>query len=213
MLRRLRAFALMILFLAVIGGGLFLWWKFDLRWRPHLIAKDQAQIGKILDSADWVSPGLSGAKLYMVTYRDCDACNQFQAAEFPALQKAGVDTRVIVVARPDRNGQPRSTAAERSTVAELWMNRNWGLYQRWMAGPSSAWTAPGLPVADNDIARSAVVEVGRDVTDKLTPLLKENGIRFGYPLLIWWTKDGKMEGCACRVSQAWSHAVKDLGAN
>jgi hypothetical protein len=212
MMRRLQAWALMIAFLAIIGGGLYLWWRLDLRWRPHAIDKNQDEIGKILDGADWVSPGLTGPKLYVIAYRDCTACNRFQQAAFPGLQKAGVDTRVIVIARADENGQPRSTAAERSTVAELWMNRNWGLYQRWMAGPSNAWTAPGLPVADNDIARSAVVEVGRDVVGKLRPLLKANGVDFGYPLLIWWAKDGKMEACACRAPQSWSHAVKDLAA-
>ena len=211
MIKTFLTWTLAILVLAAIGTGLYLWWSLDLRWRPHAINRNQAEIGRMLDGSGWVSPGLTGPKLYVIAYRDCDDCNRYEAAEFPALQKAGVDTRVIVIARPDDNGQTRSSAAERSSVAELWINRNGGLYQRWTAGPAEAWTAPGVPAADGDIARSAVVEAGRDMIDKLTPLLRANGVAFGYPTLIWWTKDGKMQGCACRAPQTWPYVRKALG--
>lgn len=210
MMRKILAWTLMVLFAVVIAGGLYLWWRLDLRWRPHVVGRNQAEIGKVLEGAGWVSPGLAGSKLYVIAYRDCAACARYAAAEFPALQKAGVDTRVILIARSDQNGQPKSTAVERSTVAELWVNRNWGLYQRWMASPPGAWTAAGIPPADGDVARSAVVEAGRDMADKLRPLLKANGVAFAYPVLVWWTRDDKMEGCACRSPQSWAYVRKDL---
>jgi hypothetical protein len=212
-MKKLQAWALMILFVGVVGGGLYLWWRFDLRWRPHTITKDQAEIAKALDGAGWVSPGPAATKLYIIAYRDCAACERYETAEFPALWKAGVDTRVIMVARPDLNGQARSTPAERSTVAELWVNRNWGLYQRWTASPAASWTAQGVPAADGDVARTAVIEAGRAMTDTLKPLLKDNGVRFGYPTLIWWTKAGQMEACACKAPQSWSRVRQDLGAD
>jgi hypothetical protein len=208
-MKKPQALALMVLFVAAIGGVLWLWWSLDLRWRPHVIGRRQAEIGRLLDGAGWVSPGLNGPKLYAVVYRDCADCNRYLTAEFPALQKAGIDTRVIVVARPDQNGLARSTAVERATVAELWVNRNWSLYQRWSA--AGAWTGQGVAPADGDAARTAVVDAGRDMVAALTPLLKANGVGFAYPTLIWWTKDGRMEACACRAPQTWPYVRRDLG--
>jgi hypothetical protein len=59
---------LTLVVLAVIGGGLFEWWNLDLRWRPHAITRNQAEITKILEGSGWVSPGLKGPKLYVITY-------------------------------------------------------------------------------------------------------------------------------------------------
>jgi hypothetical protein len=213
MMKRVQAWALLVLFIVAVGAVLYLWWSVDLRWRPHVIGKNQAEIAKILEASGWVSPGLTGPKLYVVGYRGCADCDRYAAAEFPALRKAGVDTRLILIARPDVNGQAKSTPAERSTVAELWVNRNWGLYQRWSASPAASWTAQGLPPADGDVARSAVVQAGRDMVGRLTPLLKANGVAFGYPMLIWWAKDGRMEACACAAPRAWPPVRRDLGVN
>jgi hypothetical protein len=136
---------------------------------------------------------------------------RYQQEEFGKLQGAGVDTRVIVIARPDVNGQSKSTAAERATVAELWVNRSWGLFQKWSAAGPETWAASGIPAADGDVARSAVVEVGRDAVDKLQPLLKANGIAFAYPVMIWWAKDGTFKGVSGGKPQADGNIRKDLG--
>ena len=95
-MKRIQAWALFILFLIVIGGGLYLWWRFDLRWRPHVITKNQPAIAKILDQAGWVSPSHGGAKLYVIVYGDCASCKRLEA-EFPDLAQAGIDTRVVEV--------------------------------------------------------------------------------------------------------------------
>jgi hypothetical protein len=134
-MKRLQAWAMMIVFFAAVGGVLYLWWSLDLRWRPHQIGKHQDEIAKILEGSGWVSPGLTGPKLYVIAYRDCPDCNRYENAEFPKLQKAGVDTRVIMIARPDLEGAAQSTAAERATVAELWVNRGWALFQNWSKTP------------------------------------------------------------------------------
>ena len=194
----------------VVAVGAY-WWL-DLRWRPKTITKNQAEIAALLEQSGWVSPGLGGPKLYMVGFRACPNCIAFKTDALPRLVEAGVDTRVIEFAWRDRNGQAQSTPAERSTVAELWINRSWTLMQRWDASPIDAWTAKGIPPADGDMARTAVVEAGRDMVDKLTPLLKANGISFGTPVLIWWSKDGVMHGCSCGSPSGWRYALKDLGA-
>ncbi len=200
------------LVLAVLAAGAYGYWNFELRWRPKTVTKHQAEIAKILQESGWVSPGLTGPKLYMVSYRDCPECVRFKAEAFPALHKAGVDTRVIEIARADENGAPKSTPVERATVAELWVNRSWALAQRWNATPVAAWTAPGVKPADGDIARTAVIEAGRANVEKLAPLLKDNGVGSGWPLMVWWTKDGQMRACACEAPQTNRIVRKDLGA-
>jgi hypothetical protein len=212
-MKRLQAWAMMIAFFAAVCGVLYLWWSLDLRWRPHKIGKHQDEIAKILEGSGWISPGLTGPKLYVIAYRDCADCTRYEDAEFPRLQKAGVDTRVIMIARPDLEGAAQSTTAERATVAELWVNRGWALFQKWTSTPVADWTARGIAPADGDVARSAVVEAGRASIERLTPLLGDNGIKLTYPSLVWWTKDGKMEGCACSAPQTYGFVRKDLGAN
>ena len=210
-MKMIRNLFVALVVLGLIGGGLYGWWALDLRWRPHVIAKDQAEIGKLLQGSGWVSPGLTGPKLYLITYRDSFDGTRYQESEFPRLQAKGVDTRVIVIARPDVNGQSKSTPAERSTVAELWVNRGWDLYQKWNAAPSDSWAAKGIPPADGDVARSSVVEVGRGTVDRLTPLLKHNGVRFDYPILVWWAKDGTLKAASGVKPQTYAAIRKDLG--
>ena len=205
----------LILILAVVAGGLYGWWALDLRWRPHTITKHQAEIANLLQRAGWVSPGLKGPVLYEVGFRSCEDCVRLRLEEFPKYHKAGVDTRVILMARRDYNGVSKSTPAERSTIAELWVNRNWNLLEKWETTPVDAWTAPGIAPADTDAARSAVVEQGRILVDQLKPLLAANGIDrdgFRFPTLIWWDKQGRMRGCACENRSTYRFVRKELGA-
>ena len=115
----------------VFAGAAYYVWSTDLKWRPKTITKHQAEIVQILESGGWVSPGLTGPKLYMVGFRSCPDCARFETEEFPGLHTAGVDTRVILVARADKNGVAKSTPVERATVAELGFNRSWALFQAW----------------------------------------------------------------------------------
>jgi hypothetical protein len=195
------------------GAVLWAWWAVDLRWRPTTIKHDQARIAAILDHAGWVSPGRGQHPLYVVAYRDCADCAAFERSAFPRLQVADADTRVIMIARADSNGLAYSTPAERATVAELWLNRNWALLQRWLAfAPSKAWTAPGLAPADGDMARTAVIAAGRSADEELGTLLKANGLTPGYPIVIWWSKQGAMRACVCRAGPSYAPVEKDFGA-
>ena len=212
MLRAIRNLFILAVIFVVVGGGLYEWWNLDGRYHPHPITSNADQITSILEKSGGVSPALGGPKLYVVAYRADPALDALYASAFPRLHEAKVDTTVIMIARPDAQGQPQSTADERSTVAELWVNKNWALFQRWMRASPQTWTTAGIPPADNDVARSAVVEVGRATVDKLTPLLRDNGVTFGYPLLVWWTKDGKMQAVVAQDPKQDEYALKDLGA-
>jgi hypothetical protein len=212
-MRRFRLWLGLVAVVVVAGALLWAWWAIDLRWRPKTISHDQAEIAAILDHAGWVSARSGGRKLYLIAYRDCADCRAFERATFPRLQAAGVDARVIVIARADTNGLAQSTPSERATVAELWLNRDWGLLQRWLAAdPSGAWSAAGLPSADGDMARTAVIVAGRTAVDELAALLKDNGLSFGYPTAIWWSKSGVMRACVCRAAPSYGPVEHDLGA-
>ena len=212
---KLKLWGSLVLVLLVVSAGLYGWWALDLRWRPKTITKHQAEIARLLEQAGWVSPGLAGPKLYEVGYRSCEDCVRLRLEAFPPLHKAGVDTRVIMVARRDRNGLSKSTPAERATVAELWTNRSWPLLEAWENVPPEAWAAPGVRPADGDAARTAVVEQSRLLVDQLLPMLKDNGLDrdgFHFPTLIWWDKQGRMRGCACEQRQTYRYVRKELGA-
>jgi hypothetical protein len=148
----------------------------------------------------------------MISFRTCPDCIRFRTEEFPRLHDKSVDTRVIEIARRDVNGLARSTPAERATVAQLWLTRDWKLMQAWEAVPADAWKAPGIPPADGDMARTSVVESGRSMVDKLTPLLKDNGVNFAYPLLVWWNDKGEMRACACERRETYRFVRRELGA-
>lgn len=198
--------------LLLAGGGYWAYWNFYARFQPVLIDHSQGEIQRLLDSASWVSGGGGGEPLYIVGYRDSPAMQRYEREEAPKLRAAGVEVRIIVFARPDREGLAQSTAAERATVAELWISRDWTLYQRWTATPTASWTAAGIPAADGNIARSGVVEAGRQAVDDLTGLLRRSGLNPRYPIVIWRDREGFLKACACTDSRSWAFIRDDLDA-
>jgi hypothetical protein len=211
-MRRALLFIVLAAIAAVVVAGWRLAWDLDWRWRPHTITKGQDAIARALEQSGWVSPHLTGPKLYVVVYRACGACAAFEQAAFGKLQAGEVDTRVIAIARADVNGQAQSTPAERATVAELWTNRSWKLFQQWSLTAPGAWTAPGIPAADGDAGRSAVIEAGRQLAGALKPDLAANGVGFDYPMLVWWTRDGRMRACACTDPRSYRFVEQELAA-
>lgn len=202
--------ALIGLVLAV--GGFWAYQHFYARFQPVTITRHQAEIQRLLDEASWLSGGGGGEPLYIVGYRDSAATQAYEAEETDKLRAAGVEVRVVVFARADREGLAQSTAAERATVAELWLSRDWGLYQRWTATPSRHWTAAGIPAADGNLARSAVVEAGRQFVERLNGHLRDNGVSARYPLVIWRDREGFMKVCACADRKSWVFIRDDLNA-
>ncbi|MBS0297244.1 MAG: hypothetical protein JSR45_13110 [Proteobacteria bacterium] len=193
------------------AGGYWAYFNFYARFQPVTITKNQADIERLLAEGDWVSPGRTGPALYMVAYRDCQACTDYMRDEFPKLAAANVDTRVIVFARADREGLQQSTPIERATVAELWINRDWNLFAKWMSTPRRDWSAEGIKPAEKDWARRAVVASTRDYVNQLFPLVKSSGLSDDYPLLIWRDHDGFLKACACTDSRSFHFIRADLG--
>ena len=212
MMRTFKLWTALILVLAVVGGVAYGWWNFVGKYEPKTVTKNTAEIAKTLQASGWVSPHIAGGKtLYMISFRSCPWCIVYEKSEFAALQKAGVDTRVVLVARRDDQGRTRSTPVERTTVAELWVNRSWPLYEEWSAVQPTEWTAPGITPADGDIARAGVVELSRKTIDDLTTMLKANGLELHYPTLIWWDAKGQMRAYVGWDAPAAKNIRRELG--
>ncbi|AQR60242.1 hypothetical protein BZG35_00145 [Brevundimonas sp. LM2] len=198
--------------LGLAGAGYWAYWNFYARFQPVTVTRNQAEIQRLLDEASWVSEGGGGQPLYIVGYRDSATSQRYEREETEKLRAGGVEVRVIVFARADREGQTLSSAAERATVAELWLNRDWVLYQRWTATPAASWTAAGIPPSDGNLARSAVVEASRTFVTKINDLLRDAGVPTGYPLVIWRDRDGFMKACACTDARSWPFIRDDFDA-
>jgi hypothetical protein len=190
MMHRVRRWFVFLMMLAVIAGAMWLWWEVDLRGDPHTIKKDQAALAAALQRAGWVSPHINGKIVYVLVTGECPACEKFETGPLEALETRGVDTRIIVVAPPDKDGKAMSTAADRAAVAEFWINRDWSLYKRWRE-PSPT-TMAGIAPADGDAARTAVVQAAQASAATIQDALKRNGVARGYPVAIWWNKAGDM---------------------
>jgi hypothetical protein len=174
--------------------------------KPVPLVRHGAQVTALLEDAGWVSAGRGGRPLYVIGFRSCGDTVRLKAALFDHLLAGGIDIRLITIARPDQDGVPRSTPVERTTVAELWLNRSWTLAERWEATPLADWTAEGIPPADGDPFRSLAVEAGRDLVEALTPLLLDEGViqdRFRYPTLIWPEWDAGWWGLVCEEPATW----------
>ena len=106
--------ALIGLVLAI--GGFWAYQHFYARFQPVTVTRNQAAIQQLLDESSWLSSGGGGEPLYIVGYRDSAAMQRYEREEAPKLRAAGVEVRIIVFARADREGLAQSTAAERATV-------------------------------------------------------------------------------------------------
>lgn len=202
-----------VLGLVIALAGLWAYNHFYGRFLPTTIQQNPIEVQQLLDGARWVSEGTGGRPVYVIAYRESPAFERWRNEEMPKLVAGGADLRIILFARADHQGQVLSTAAERATVAELWLTRDWDLYQRWMASPVQSWTATQLPPADGDMARTAVVEAGRRFIDELGDTLARSSVPLRYPLIIWRDEQGFLKACACDDPRSWAFVRDDLGAS
>ena len=199
--------------LVIALTGLWSYNHFYGRFLPTTIQQNPAEVQQLLDGARWVSEGTGSRPVYVIAYRESPAFDRWRTEEMGRLVAGGADLRMIVFARPDHQGQVLSTAPERSTVAELWLTRDWDLYQRWMSSPVQTWTAAQLAPADGDLARTAVVDAGRNFIGELGEALSRSSVPLRYPLIIWRDEQGFLKACACDDPRSWAFVRDDLGAS
>lgn len=196
--------------LMLAGAGVWAWWSLTGQYQPKVVRRYAAEVQRLLDVAPWMSDGGGGEPIYVVGYRDSAALRRFQREQQPRLRAAGADVRVLVFARPNRDGAPQSTTAERATAAELWLSRDWALYRRWLSTPARNWTAAGLPSADADPVRAEALAAARGFVARLTGRLKASGVEARYPLILWRDRGGRLKACACSDARSWTALGDDL---
>lgn len=212
----MRRFLIWTLLAAIVGlalaaGGFWAYWSMYARFQPVTITWNQAEIQQLLDGSPYLSAERGGVPIWIVGYRDSEATQAFAGPEADRLRAGGIEPRILLFARPDRAGVAQSTAAERATVAELWLSRDWALYERWMATSPANWTAAGLPAADGSPVRMAVVENSRALSTELSALLRDAGVSTRWPLVVWRDPRGFLKACACSDRRAWPFIEDDLG--
>ncbi|MDV6331407.1 hypothetical protein [Asticcacaulis sp. 201] len=228
------AMAFVVIVPTLFGVGYWFYWDQFQRYAPVTIqnSADIAKLQSLLDRADYVSPDYQKAILttgpasgvttsvtqpvakkwvYMVGFRTCDTCRAYEDIEFPRLQQGNIETRVIPFALADNGTVKQSTPEERSTIAELWLNRSWPLYVKWRNTPAEVWKAENIEVADNDLARSGVVWASRDFINQIAPILRNNKVNVAYPLVFWRNKNNDLRVCSCSSKKAYHFIRQDLG--
>lgn len=159
---------------------------------PVEVTVQTAELAAMLEGASFVHKGNGGTALYLVEFRSCPTCLELKAEQYDNMNALGIDMRFIMYARADREGKPRSKPGERAMVAELWMNRDFALWERWYTvDPDTFYETETLPPpADGDAARGALVEQSRQIVRDLAALLEANGVDMAIPALFW-QHDGK----------------------
>jgi hypothetical protein len=123
-----------------------------------------------------------------------------------------VEPRVVSFALGVDGMKKKSTPTERTTVAELWLNRSWPLYVQWYTTSDDMWKAESFKSADDDMARSGVVWASRQFVDEMRPLLSKNRMtRIGYPIIIWRDKNNQLRVCSCDKDRSYAFIRQDLG--
>lgn len=207
----LYAMAVVLAIPIIFGVSYWAYWNYYLRYKPVTIVKSQLEIEKLLQAADYVSPALNSTQkppkfVYLIMDHACKPCRAYEDSETLRFEAAGVETRIIVFAPL---GIDQSSAVDRSTVAELWLNRNFDLYTAWRNDPN--WDAPNIRSADGDLARTAVVEAGRKFIKDLAPYLRENRVDIRYPLVIWRDDNNTLKVCACSDPKMYHFVREELG--
>lgn len=158
------------------------------------------EMQRLLDETSWISAGDGqGEPVWIIG--DREALEQ-AAMRIEALTP-GTALRIIPFAPADENGVSQASGPDRATVAELWLSRDWLLYGRWVATAPDRWTAAGIPPAEQDTARSGLVETGRRFVERLSAMTLAEGLAGGYPVVIWRDGKGAMKACACSTDRAW----------
>lgn len=216
MRRLLSMICAVVLALPLMGfalGDLFLDPKHPRVPRGAVTLKNGAEIEALLNRARWVSPGIKGPAIYMISFRTCPDCVRFKHEEFPKLHKAGIDTRVIPFARPNlSDGTPKSRVGERAAIAEIWERRNWAFFTEWSEIPVDAYdTLEDRPMdAEKDPARMKRVEDARAWVADMRAALAKNGVQIAYPAILW-KRDDQWRVCMCETAAQTKMILKELG--
>ncbi len=179
-IRRVKRPALLALMAAIAcasalmaGGGLLLRDQARLAGPVTLISGARAMEDALLD-APWLGPENDGPVVWAFTSADCAACGALPPVVLAALADEGVDVRIVAVAARESAG---AQAVE--SAAALAHARDWNALRDWSA------TAPLEPTTTDKAAVEGYTEWGRASYDRVSALLRANGVEPHMPVLLW----------------------------
>jgi len=147
------------------------------------ITQDVDTLDGILAEIAFTSPHTEDSHIYQISFRTCPPCIQAHKNMLPKLQEAGVETRLVTIAR-----RGNSTADERAAVVEN-ARRGWSFTQAW-------WE-------DNSPRRE--LERLQYNTAHLARVFAKNGKRFAFPTFIWQGQDGRY-----KAAVGYSQSLKNV---
>lgn len=179
-LPRVQRPALLILMSAIVfvsalaaGGGLIGRYQERLAGPVTLITGGEAMEDALLDSP-WLGPENDGPVVWAITRSDCAACGALPPSVLADLADEGVDVRIVAVAV--REGA-KDTAIQ--SAASLAQARDWNALRDWSA------TAPLQSTTADKAAVEGYAEWGRASYDRISALLRANGVEPQLPVLLW----------------------------
>lgn len=178
--RRVQRPALLALMGAIVlmsglaaGAGLFLQYQTRLAGPVTLTSGAQAMEQALLD-APWLGPENDGPVVWAITRADCAACGVLPPSILAALADEGVDVRIVAVAARDG-----ASAGAVGNAAALAHARDWNALHEWSAA------VPLEPTTTDKAAIEGYAEWGRASYDRVSALLRANGIEPQMPVLLW----------------------------
>lgn len=151
------------------------------------LMEETAELETLLSEMPWVSKSMTETKpdakiIYQFSFRTCPPCISFKTEAWPALEAAGIETRLVMTAR-----RKKSTADERTAVVELARTRDWDMAQAWMKSnsPKGYYRKMTFPAADGNKPREDDLEKLRGQIDMLDEILAVNGLDMAYPTILW----------------------------
>jgi hypothetical protein len=155
------------------GGGLFLHHQARLAGPVTLIGGGEALEDALLD-APWLGPENDGPVVWAITRADCPDCGALPPAVLAELADEGIDVRIIAVAARDG-----ATAQAVGSAASLAHARDWNTLREWRAD------APLEPTTADKAAIEGYAEWGRASYDRVSALLRADGVEPHLPVLLW----------------------------
>ena len=203
--------ALIGLVLAVVG--VWAYGHFYARFQPVTIDRNQAEVERLLAQSSWISETEGGEPaLYVVGDPRDPALRNWLREEGDKLRASGAQVRVVPFLPADAENRVTGSATDRAAIAELWLGRDPGLLNQWLAASPEGWTAPGLTPAEGNLARTAVADASARFSDDLANLMSRAGVRAAWPMVIWRDREGFLRACACSDRRSWAFVRDELDA-
>lgn len=189
--------AYLVALAVVIGGWWVLWDQFArspvaskvLPARPAVVEQQADELGALLRGAQWVGPGLEGAVLYKIGFRQCPDCINLEKSIFPALNAAQVDTRVLYYA--PRSGRYEASDGEKRALDTVYRTRDWAFFEAWMEDANPSFFYDNTDMQPVDAAAQARIEAAISTHDRVAEIMAANGWSMERPAMFWQDEGGR----------------------